>query len=439
MQLTRNIIQLISYGLVTSFLYGYIATASEPSAFPLITEIRFIGNETTKPEVIRYEMLVQEGSAADPKLIELSRQSIMNLGLFKSVKTRLTPIENGLLLEITVEEKFYILPLPRLDRNAEGDISYGAEITIDNLGGYNQKLKIINLTKEISNSDAVINSWSLDYSNPRIQGSPFRLDLFLRSKGEATINFDSSQLGENVYKHSSSNYGFTLSRWLKFTGLSQGWRAGAGFLRREAIYDFVSGDYNQYRSGESAAITTLVDYTLVNNFLYSRQGANYGYKGEYGSPQIGSDYLYFRHQFYYKRFYPVHDQPKHTTFNIQMKLGLYHDDTNGANPDSYAVGGSSTLRGYPRDGETGNAYFVTNLALYRPLFGNPALRGVLSMDIGDAYSDVLSMQPIGLKSTVGLGLRYKIVSLVKAQLVVDIGYHPADGNYKIYISTQDIF
>ena len=47
---------------------------------PIIVDIVFQGNKVTRPQ----EMLLSKGDPADPEKVELSRQAIMDLNLFKS-------------------------------------------------------------------------------------------------------------------------------------------------------------------------------------------------------------------------------------------------------------------------------------------------------------------------------------------------------------------
>ena len=85
----------------------------------IITRIEFFGNRITQDHIMRQEMSIKEGDVADPAKIEHSRQAIMDLGLFKSVRVILEPFRDGVVLRITVKEKLYILPTPKLNRDDE--------------------------------------------------------------------------------------------------------------------------------------------------------------------------------------------------------------------------------------------------------------------------------------------------------------------------------
>jgi len=51
---------------------------------PIIVDIVFQGNKVTRPRTMIQEMVLSKGDPADPEKVELSRQAIMDLNLFKS-------------------------------------------------------------------------------------------------------------------------------------------------------------------------------------------------------------------------------------------------------------------------------------------------------------------------------------------------------------------
>jgi len=82
------------------------------------------------------------------KKIELCRQAIMDINLFKSVIIEEQIEKSGVILQVTVDEKFYILPLPTLSRSNGGDISYGAYIKWYNMFGMNYTFKLSGKVKK---------------------------------------------------------------------------------------------------------------------------------------------------------------------------------------------------------------------------------------------------------------------------------------------------
>ena len=109
---------------------------------PPVVEIAFEGNRVTRASVLRQELLIREGDPADPEAIEASRQSLMNLGLFKDVRADTTPVEDGVVLTYRLTEKYFYFVLPRLSRSADGDLRYGGEVRADNVFGLNHRLRL---------------------------------------------------------------------------------------------------------------------------------------------------------------------------------------------------------------------------------------------------------------------------------------------------------
>jgi len=190
----------------------------------VVTDIRFMGNKHTQPQILLQEMVIKAGDLIDPERIERSRQAIMDLGLFKSVEAVLIPEVEGAALEITVSEKYYVIPLPRLDRSADGDVSYGGQLTLDNLWGLNQKLKLLYKAESgCCDTSGTVSTYSLEYAYPRVAGTDYGLGMTLTH--EATPKVDSDALGNvtSEYEEGLDGFGVGLSHWLGHAGPSSGW------------------------------------------------------------------------------------------------------------------------------------------------------------------------------------------------------------------------
>ena len=150
----------------------------------LLDAIEFRGNDTTQDLIMLQEINLVVGEMASDAAIEYSRQSIMDLGLFKRVSADLEARGGkGKSLIITVIEKRYLLILPRLSRSGDGDWSYGAKFQWDNLYGKNRRLQFGYRRKDLKNSDIEQEDrLELEYYLPRLWGSQFNLEYVLRSE-----------------------------------------------------------------------------------------------------------------------------------------------------------------------------------------------------------------------------------------------------------------
>lgn len=403
------------------------ARAAEPEP-ERITEIRFVGNKVTRPAILLQEMLVRPGDAVDAALIERSRQAIMDLGLFERVETELQPAEygEGEILVVSLREKIYVLPLPRLNRNADGDISYGAQLRADNLFGLNQGLRFtVEETKPASGDANDIQELRLDYDYPRLAGTPYGLTINA-SRVEETR--DVPDLPGQHFDVSSRSFGFSITRLLERYGPTRGWRVYSGMILGRTEYTYEPGTPVLYPDDNRLALTGGARFSDVRNYLYSRAGEAYGYSAEFGVP-----FDYQQHNLYFRQYNLITRKP-HYSLDYQLQLG-YAEGTIGA----YALGGSGTLRGYPRASVEGNVFLLGNFEYLQPLFGYRSLRALVFLDVGNAYPKFSEVDPLDLKASVGVGLRYVLKSFVNIQLRLDYGYALDGGSSKTYAGTKDTF
>lgn len=404
-----------------------------------IEEIRFVGNDTTKRRIMLQEMVIRAGDSVDAAKIERSRQAIMDLGLFKSVKARLLPGQEGKILEIGVDEKIYIIPLPQLDRDADGEVSYGGRLTVDNLNGLNQRLR---LTYEVISgsfaSDRTVHAADVFWDYPRVAGTHYGLSLGLKREVSPELTQDS--LGETVAEHDRifNIFDVGVSRWLSREGPSQGWNVGFGTFWRYELHDQQFGVPLDRSPEKAVGISFALRYTRVHNYLYSREGLEYGFVSDHGLVALGSDTPYSRNHAYYRHYFPLGAIPQHRNFNLQLRFG----GTGGSVPIDdfpYILGGSRDLRGYEKDAIGGRSFFVVNLELLAPLWGYSPARGVLFADVGNAYDDNRVIDFGDLESSVGVGLRVRLKAFVDLQLRLDVSYAFGLERRKVYFGSKNTF
>jgi outer membrane protein assembly factor BamA len=401
----------------------------------LIDEIRFIGNEVTRESVMRQEMVVHVGEQIDNKRIEQSRQGIMNLGLFKTVKADIVPEAGQNVLLVTVEERFYFLPLPLLDvRLTEEEYSYGIEMRFDNLMGLNQRLKMTYEHKKSVDGDVPLRKESkFDYRYPRVIGTANSLGINGKVIRE-NIKEQEEGVVTGSYRLDNRNLYFNTSRWLRQDWISEGWRVGGGMGVLQQVYTNQRGSAVEYDDSQALELTFGLNYDDVEEHPYHREGGDYGYRFSLALPGIGSDYSYNRHLFYYRNYHPL--QGVDANLNTQLLLGL----ANGQRFDSPAYNlGSNELRGNEDDVAEGNAMLQLNTEYHHHLTGYRQLRGVLFMDVGNAWPGVLEIDMGKLYPSVGFGMRWRVQSFVDVTLRADYAYAIDAEASKLYLSTSSSF
>lgn len=426
---------------------GEIPAPSPAESLPVLRAIEFIGNRVTREQILRQEMLVKEGDPADPSRIEQSRQAIMNLGLFVSVRVQIRPVDDGVVLILILKEKYYILPVPKLNRDDDNNFTLGAELTVDNLGGYNQQLKLRYETEEASAvAGGEFVAYLFSYSYPRIFGGPWQLQTeFTQETGPVDGKLNNQETW--LYEKQDRAVKALISRWFKKTGPSAGWQSGGGLIWRRNVYDFIECYATvplpcpvpgAFLDSTAVAVLATLTYANVSDYLYSRQGTEYGYNGEYGSMTLGSDTRYTRHELFWKYYYLFDGRP-HENLETQFRLGLSSGNMYLSDEYAYALGGNRSLRAYESSAATGNAYFLLNLQYLRPFFGYYPLRGAIFLDIGNTYPSNERMHLGKVLWDVGAGLRFRLKSFVKIDLRLDFAYSLDTGETRTFLGTKELF
>lgn len=134
---------------------GSIACAQEQLT---VQTISILGNKRTKNQVILREMTFHPGdsvaAASLDKLVTRNQQNLYNLGLFNAVSIHPEVLEGNVYFFITVQERWYIFPVPKIrveERNTYDLVdaitsldlhrfAYGLSLSIRNLSGRNETL-----------------------------------------------------------------------------------------------------------------------------------------------------------------------------------------------------------------------------------------------------------------------------------------------------------
>lgn len=107
-----------------------------------IHEIKIIGNNKTKADIILRELTIKTNSFVTESELEYNENRIFSLGIFSDVKLIVSKEIDRNVLLILVQESWYIWPLPFINI-ADRDwnkITYGLHLNIQNLTGRNENL-----------------------------------------------------------------------------------------------------------------------------------------------------------------------------------------------------------------------------------------------------------------------------------------------------------
>lgn len=412
-------------------LYLGTHAAMAQSGHNVILDIQFIGNEKTQTHIMEQELLIKRGDPIDQKKINESKQSIMNLGLFKSVKYT---VDNQV-VTFYVKEKGYFLAWPEVRQKENDQFTYGGYLSLNNLRGKNQKFKFKYKTQEASEAEGGLDqSFSARYTYPRVGGTAFQLNTEIRRSQE---NLDIVDItGDSNYDRNTTVLDVSTSRLLKDNGPSQGWSAGTGISYTHRQFVRQSGTPGLFSNGKAVAISLNSVLDMLNDHLYSNSGMEFSYRVDFGTEALGSDRNYTVQEISYKHFQPL--ALRHENFNLRLRAGISSRSI-FVNEDNFDLAGSRKMRGYESGDITGNSYFMANFDYLRPIFNKNYLRSLVSMDLGNAYKGDRDIDLGHLKSSLGIGLYIKINWFVDLELRTNLAYAIDEDRTKFYLFIENNF
>ncbi len=127
---------------VSSFNYSYSLVKNDSTTLIKVDSIKISGNEKTEEHIILRELDFKSGDLVSKEQLEFNEERVFSLGIFNKVNFK-TITENEInILEILVEESWYIYPLPflKLRENSFKRSSYGLNLLYKNFRGRNESI-----------------------------------------------------------------------------------------------------------------------------------------------------------------------------------------------------------------------------------------------------------------------------------------------------------
>ena len=378
-------------------------------------------------------MYVSEGDLVDLKKIEDSVQGIMDLGLFKSVSYYLVEDyeeadESDADLVILLEEKIYLLILPRLKVN-EDATHYGIQVRWDNVFGLNHEMRF--LLEDRGTTDGVDEyRQRIKYKYPNVKSSKYELNFNFSDQNNVDEIDDFTSVNRK-----DKNFGIGVFKWLNPTGRNRGWFAGIGFDYRQRENEVVLG---ALVDNELDAMVIEMQYGFkdLHQYAYSRSGKEFGYYTHISHHALSSESEFFLHVLYYRSYYQFDSRPD-DNLNVQTILG--HSTNNILDDEAFSLGSSEDLRGYESGSFVGNTMLLVNIEYMMPSTISPSLRYVYFVDFGNTYDDISEIRNGHLKTGVGTGLRWKVPMFVRLDFRLDIAYGFTADDYRVSFGTRHVF
>lgn len=401
-----------------------------------IGKIYYEGNEVTQASVLDRELYIKEGDVLDAKLVEKSKQAIMDLGLFKTVKYYMREhyandeVDAQLIkvdVYFVVQEKYYLLVFPKAKVDDADDVSLGLQLRWDNVWGLNHELRLLAENRgKTQGIEEKRNAFSYYY--PNLANSAYSVKLKYKDLNVIDDNPELINRHDEIYQ-------ISVSRWLNELGHSRGWFANGQIVYQKRFNEFV---LDQTASNSFNALILGMDagYKDVSEYEYNRGGKAYGYRLDWSHESIGSENEFTRHLLYYRSYYPIKDRPN-SNINVQTQFGHSNSDVLGAT--AFSLGSNTDLRGYESNRFTDNTMLLVNLEYMFPQAQYPVIRYVYFIDLGNTYSKINDVLHNPLNLGTGFGLRWKLKAFVRLNFRIDFGYGYTDRDYVFSLGTKHAF
>jgi len=412
--------------IVLNSLLTNSAVANESLFGRPISEIEVLGNKKTQSRFVILWSRIEIGQPLDQEMLDQAQQLIFNKELFKEVSLNVEAIDDKVKVIITLVEKRYTLILPRLSRNSDGDIKAGFQLSMDNLNGGDQSLQA-RIERGESSTGEDSYRYLVAYRIPQYS-RPYEYYIGFGQEVSYTEDADTG-FTNKVYNDTIS---FSVSRRWYVSNLPRPLRLFTGLTyQRLSLREPYPQELDETEPGYYNRINLNLEYDAINYESYRRTGRHYFFTYQQGLEILNSDFdsSVFRMD---ARFYqPINELDN---FNYRLFMGLSHNTA--FNFENFSIGSSRTIRGIDRGSFSGDALIVGNFEYVKGFRKHRRIRTSAFIDIGNVYEDINSIDVTDLKVGVGLGLRWKAVSFVRTDLVVDVGYDTDTGNVKFYAGTR---
>ena len=149
------------------FLLPLLLVAALPAAAlaaGTVQEISVEGNTRTSRQVILRALDVRPGDTVDDAALPALRQRVYNLRLFREVEIATRPAAAGVVLAVSVEERWTLVPIPFAGAS-EGSFRAGLALLESNLLGRNKQLVVVGAYASRGSTARVI------YRDPAVLGT----------------------------------------------------------------------------------------------------------------------------------------------------------------------------------------------------------------------------------------------------------------------------
>ena len=327
-----------------------------------VRDIRFVGNNATRDEVLRREMRQMEGSWLSSKAIDTGKARLSRLGFFETVDVQTVRVpgsEDQVDLVYNVKEANSGSVNFGIGYGTESGVSFQVGLQQDNFLGTGNRVGISAMTNDYQKNV------TLEYRDPywNLDGVSLGGKVFYNQ-------FEASEAG--IVDYTNESYGTNLTWGFPFDELNR-FEFGVGYTHNKL------GNLSDYVQIEKFLIAqadnidddrSLITNDFDINLSWTRNNLNKGYFPTAGNYQRafykmtvpGSDTQFFKLQYDVRQYFPLTKKHEFALL-LRGRLGYGNgygqtDGNDNLYPfyENFYAGGFTSLRGFGSN----SAYFISH-------------------------------------------------------------------------------
>jgi outer membrane protein insertion porin family len=313
----------------------------DPGKRTYVRRINFRGNVSTRDEVLRQELVQQEGASASDELIETSKTRLERLGFFSTVNVDTPPVpgvSDQIDVNYTVEEQSSGNLSASLGYSQNSGFNLGLSVSENNFFGSGKRVSFG------VNTSSSRKSANFSYLNPyyTVDGVSRGFSIFGRE-----TDFDEQDVSDFVLDEigGSVTFGYPISNIARLNfglGISET-KINAGSAQPLEITRFIQDEGNEFLS---YTLTGGWTRSTLNRGVFPTAGWRQGVSIDLTLP--ASDLSYYKVSYNSNFYYPL-DKLQQWVFRLRTDLAWadgYGETKALPFYEHYYAGGISSVRGY---------------------------------------------------------------------------------------------
>lgn len=352
---TLIFIPLLFFISVNVYSQAVADTSDNNNLLQVIDSIKITGNDITEDFIIQREMTFGIGDTVTSQTLNYNKERIFSLGIFNKVELRIEKGNGKNILDIIVEESWYIYPIPFADlENSDWKkFSYGIVVLIKNFRGRNETLE----GKMKLGYDP---AFSLKYYNPSLI---YKSNVFFNAAVAYGTTRNKSKIAKTIY---GDDFDYTYVTDL----------LGAGYRLNTFNWASIDFGYNYYESPEyfkgitasENRVDKIFSLGLAYNYdtrdlvQFPREGTLFSYYMQFKGLGVNNiDYRVFKIDLreYWKLIGDLSGKIRLTTRQTAGRLIPFYDYS--------FLGFEEAVRGHFSTEREGNNYYLGSIEFNHPI------------------------------------------------------------------------